>query len=139
MPIRLWSTVVSQDQMTGSVLGLARAPGMKAAWVAMKSLLFQAEEIGGQGLALLAPNAEVGHERARLHVPGVLDPLGHVLGGIQHQVGPKSLAAAEMRQVGPHGATRDAADSVAADAGRLGEELLTLPGQIARGLRGRLP
>src|SRR4029450_4354057 len=95
MPMRLWSTVVSQDQMT--VPALTLVAGMNAACVAMRVLLFEAQEIGGESLRLPAPHAKVRHERPGFQVARVLDPLRHVLRGVRHQVGPQGLAAPRAR------------------------------------------
>src|SRR3989304_3825449 len=113
--MRLWSTVVIQDQSPLRALNFV--PGMYAACGAMEVLLFQAQEIGGERLGLLAPHAQVRHQHAGLHVARVLDPLGQVLRRVRQQVGAHGLAAAEVRQVGPQHAARDARDRVAAPAG----------------------
>src|SRR5262245_13944323 len=114
IPLRLWSTVVIQDQMTLPVLTFV--PGMNAACVAMRILLFQAQKIGGEGLGLLAAHPQVGHERAGLDVTRILDPLRHVLRRAGHEIGAQGLSAREVRQVRPHDTRLHSADGVAADA-----------------------
>src|SRR6266849_9510441 len=134
--MRLWSTVVIQDQRTLPAVSFCVAL-MYAACVAMRVLLFQAQEISGECFGLLAAHAEVRHQRARLQVARVLDPLGHVLRRVRHQVGAQGLPAPEVRQVRSEYSARNPRDRVAADAGRLGEELLALLREGIGGLDGR--
>src|SRR5882672_7704240 len=102
MPMRLWSTVVSQlHRPVGSAWPAAAcARCWSSAVVAIRALLLVSAEVGDEQLGLVGLDAEIGHQHTLLHRLRVLDPPGEVLVGVLEAARADVRSGADVGEVG---------------------------------------
>src|SRR5215471_16936154 len=139
IPRRLWSTVTTQScSSSRRVRGdaLASGPAIDREITLMIVASLESDQVGGEGLELLARDFHGRHERSELQRGGILHPGVEILARVAGRACPDGPAGHEVRQVGAeHAVGRRAANGVAIDAGQRGEQVApaTRRGVVARG------
>src|SRR3954454_5547098 len=101
MPIRLWSTVVSQPRTPGLSFQIVsrrlRRTSVAAGAVTVTSA--QLRQVGDDRVVLLLPQAQARHLRPRLDALRVLDPAEEVARRVGDRVGGEGFATGQVGQV----------------------------------------